>query len=160
KRETPVQCRRRSLVGTDGSEHGLLHRERGEDARDLEGASDAVAYDLRRREPGKLDAVEPDLARVRPQGAGDQVEERALARAVRADHGGERAVREIERDVVGRLHAAKGLCEVADLQHGQRSSPASRRCRAHSATKSSRPLRRPSAKNRMTMPSTMPWYSV
>ena len=35
-----------ALVGADRGEHGLLDRERGKDAGDLEGAADAVTHDL------------------------------------------------------------------------------------------------------------------
>ncbi|MGY3125077.1 hypothetical protein ACVWXQ_009014 [Bradyrhizobium sp. S3.14.4] len=117
QRKALVQHRGRALVGADCGKHGLLHRQRFEDARDLEGAADAVTHDLRRRAAGEIDAVEQHLAGIRPQGAGDQVEERALACAVRSDHRRERTVGEVQRDVVGRLHAAEGFCEVADLEH-------------------------------------------
>src|SRR5437588_307293 len=63
-------------------------------------------------------AVEQDLAGVRPQRAGDQVEERALAGAVGTDHGGERAISKVERDVVRRLDAAERFGKGAYLQHG------------------------------------------
>ena len=107
-----------ALIGADGGQHRLLHRERRENAGDLEGAADAVAHDLGRRAPGQIDAIEQDLAGIRLQRAGDQIEERALARAIGADDGGQRTVGEIERDVVGRLDAAEGFRERANLQHG------------------------------------------
>src|SRR6185369_4260154 len=107
----------------------------------------------------KFNAIEQNGAGIRLQRAGDQVEERALAGAVRADHGRERAVGEFERDVVRRLDAAERFGKPADLQHGY-GLAASRRCAYHSKTKSIRPLRRPIAKNRITIPSTIPWYSV
>jgi hypothetical protein len=77
-----------------------------------------VAHDLGRRPPGHVDAVEQDLAGVRLQRAGDQVEERALAGAVGADHRGERAVSEVERDIVRRLDAAECFGKGTYLQHG------------------------------------------
>jgi hypothetical protein len=66
-----------------------------------------MTYNIWRRPPGQVEAVEQDLAGVRPQRAGDQVEERALAGAVGADHGGERTIGEVERDIVRRLDAAE-----------------------------------------------------
>ena len=68
--------------------------------------------------PAMIDAIEQDLAGIRSQCAGDQVEERALAGAIGTDHGGERTVGEIERDIVGRLDAAERFGKRAYLQHG------------------------------------------
>ena len=118
QRKAPMQHAGAALIGADRGQHGLVHRQRRKNARDLKRAADAVAHDLGRRAPGHIDAVEQDLTGIRLQRAGDQVEERALAGAVRADHGGERTVGKIERDVVGRLDAAERFGEPADLQHG------------------------------------------
>ena len=52
QREAPVQHAGAALVGADGGQHGLLHRERGKDARDLKRPADAVAHDLGRRTSG------------------------------------------------------------------------------------------------------------
>ena len=41
-----------ALIGADGGQHGLLHRQRRKDARDLERPADAVAHDLGRRAAG------------------------------------------------------------------------------------------------------------
>ena len=62
--------------------------------------------------PADVDAVEQDRPESGPQRAGDQIEERALAGAVGADHGGERTVGKVERDIVGRLDAAEGFREA------------------------------------------------
>ena len=61
--------------------------------RDLEGAQHAAAEQLVGRQPGDVLAVEDDLAAIGRDIAGDQVEQRRFARAVRADQAGDRAAR-------------------------------------------------------------------
>ena len=95
-----------------------MHRERGKDTRDLKGAADAMTRDVGRRPSGHIDAVEQDAAGVGLQRARDQIEKRALAGPVGADHRGQRTIGKIQRDVVGRLDAAERFAEVLDFEHG------------------------------------------
>jgi len=118
QRKAPVQYAGAALVGANRRKHRLFDCQRREDTGHLEGAADAVTHDFGRRSPSHIDAVEQYLTGVRLQRTGDQVEERALAGAVGADNGGQRTVGKIERNVVGRLDAAKGFGKPADLQHG------------------------------------------
>ena len=61
-----------------------------------------------------------DLAGVRLEVAGDEVEQRGLAGAVRADQRGDDAGRQIEIDVVRRDHAAEALVDALEAQDGRR----------------------------------------
>ena len=85
--------------------------------RDLEGAAEAQ----RRAGDGpgirRGSAVEPDLAAVRPEAAGDAVEQRRLAGAVRADQAGDLAAPTDERHLVDGRHAAEVLRDRPDLEH-------------------------------------------
>ena len=71
-----------------------------------------------RERPTQARAIEGDGAGVRLQTAADQIEERALAGAVRADDRGERAGREGDRDVGDGRDAAEGFMQTLDLEHG------------------------------------------
>ena len=94
----------------------------------LEGARDAAA---RRRPaaaaPSTLLAEHRDVAAGRRQHAGDQVEGRALAGAVRADQPDDLARADVEDDVVDRDQAAELLARLLDLQ--QRAGAAGARSR-------------------------------
>ena len=59
-----------------------------------------------------------DRPRARPQRAGDAVEERRLAGAVRADQHAALAGRDVERHAVDRAQAAEILREAADSERG------------------------------------------
>ena len=70
------------------------------------------------RSPAK--AIVPWLGR---EHAGDHVEQRGLAGAVRADDREDRALRDAEADLVDREQAAKALADALDLEqraHGCR----------------------------------------
>src|SRR6266702_5626739 len=86
--------------------------------RDLEGAADTADDDPVRREACDLRAVEPDRAGRWHQRARQHVEDRALARAVRADQAEDLALRDLERHVVDRGEAAKALDQALDYEHG------------------------------------------
>ncbi len=60
-----------------------------------------------------VDAVEADRAGVGVEIAGDQVEQRRLAGAVRADDAERLAARDRQIDAVGGLERAEGLGEAA-----------------------------------------------
>ena len=75
-----------ALAVKGGERHVLEERQPAERARDLEGARDAQAADaMRRGSPPISRAVERGSSRRSAPGPGDQVEDGALARAVRAD---------------------------------------------------------------------------
>ena len=74
----------------------------------------------RRRSAGRVKRISPLSGRER---AGDQVEHRGLARAVRADQADDLAgARRVKRQLVDGDQAAEGLAQAVDLEH--------RRCRA------------------------------
>jgi len=56
------------------------------------------------------------LARVGPEVAGDEVEERRLARAVWPDDGADRATRDAEADPAHGLEAVEAFLEIADVK--------------------------------------------
>ena len=87
----------------------------------LEGAGDAEPGHLLRRRVIDFPAEHRDRAARRSQHAGDQVEGRALAGAVRADQRHDLAGPDVEGNVVDRDHAAELLARMVDLQqHGGR----------------------------------------
>ena len=61
---------------------------------------------MRRVHAGDVGLAEQDLARARLQELGQQVEDRALARAVRPDQGVDPAVMNVDVDVVHRLEVS------------------------------------------------------
>src|SRR5665647_430829 len=112
----------RSLVAADGvGEHGapagvrqwgnhvLLHRHVLEKARDLEGPAEPQVAALPRRHLVDPLTLEVDLAGVRSHAAGDQVEERGLARSVGSDQPGDGSLANDETGVVDRHQAAEPL---------------------------------------------------
>ena len=94
-----------------------------EDGRLLECPHHALAGHGMRLEPADPLAVEQDLAVGRRQERGDQLEQRALAGAVRADHREDLAVRDLEADVVDRDQAAEALGQMLDAEQAHRSAP-------------------------------------
>src|SRR2546429_9048516 len=74
------------LVLLEEDEKVLERAEAREDADLLERARDAQARHAMGRDVGQVAAAEPYAAAVGREVAGDAVEERGLARAVRADH--------------------------------------------------------------------------
>ena len=76
-------------------------------------------------EPDELLAVELDRAGVGRDGAGEQVEHRRLAGAVGADEGGDRALAQLDGEVVGGDDAAEALADTfAVCEHDRRLVPA------------------------------------
>src|SRR5438094_9723747 len=88
--------------------HVLAHGERAPDRGDLEGAPDALAPDLPRREAEDRFAAEQDFAGVRGELSVHHVEAGGLAGAVRSDEGEEFAAAHREADAIDRAHAAEG----------------------------------------------------
>src|SRR5205814_10226112 len=72
-------------VGEERHLHVLANAERAPDGGDLEGAPDAFAPDLARREAEERLAAEQDLARVGAELAVDDVDAGPLAGAVRSE---------------------------------------------------------------------------
>src|SRR5579872_7543476 len=108
----------------------------GEYPRRLEGADQAEVCDLHRRQTGKIAPREHHSPGVARHDVGDEIEHRGLARAVRADQGGDLVRLCIERNVVDGLQAAKALGEVAHAQDGAFTRLDLRTGRAHDFTAS------------------------
>ena len=118
--ERPPPSRARPLVNRHRERERRQRRQRVEELVDLERADDAAAHAPMRGERRDVVAVERDRPRGRLEHAGEQVDQRRLAGAVRADQGVARAALDAERDVVGRRQAAEALDQRARL--GERSS--------------------------------------
>ena len=105
-------------------EHVLEHAHVRERLRDLERTADALAAAILPRDTGDVLAVETDPTLVGPIHAGDQVEQRGLAGAVRPDDAQCFSVVQLHAQVVDDLHAAEGLHETGGLEdHGHWISP-------------------------------------
>src|ERR1700685_3619228 len=68
-----------------------MHAEIRKQVGELKGAAETAAGALRHRQPGDVSALEQHAATARFELARDQVEISGLARAIRADNGGQRA---------------------------------------------------------------------
>src|SRR4051794_40326289 len=79
----------------------------------LEGAANAARGDALGREALDRIALEADAAGGDRRAAGDRIEERRLAGAVRADQRADLARGDLERDAVDRLQPAEAHGEVA-----------------------------------------------
>ena len=92
-----------AVLAEPGRQRDVLEqRQVAERARDLIGAADALVADAVGGQPADLLACELDRAGRRHVHAGDAVEGRALARAVRADQAEDLALLDVERDVARR----------------------------------------------------------
>ena len=92
------------------------HRQAGEQRRDLIGAAQAAPDALVRREVRHVLAEEADGAGGRGEIAGDAVEQRGLAGAVRAEHGAPLARAHRQRDVGQRRERAEQPRHAAQLE--------------------------------------------
>ena len=92
------------------------HREPRERLDELEGAADAGRAHPVRRQAADRAPAETDRAGVRPMQAGDEVEERRLAGAVRADERGDRVALDREGRPRDRAQAAKRLADLFDFE--------------------------------------------
>ncbi len=102
-----------------GADRGVFeHGEFGKRAHDLKRAREPKPADMFGR--GVLDALagKGDAARIRRKDAGDQIEQRRLAGAVRADDGEDRARLDIERNIVDRDKTAEALGHALELRAG------------------------------------------
>ena len=101
----------------EGAHHHVLpHGHAAEGAELLEGAADAATVDLIGPEARDGLAGEADVAAVGPVEAGDDVEERRLAGAVRPDDPHDLAGGHVEGDRLVGHQAAEALGDGADLQ--------------------------------------------
>src|SRR5207248_5905421 len=105
-----------------GDRHVLEDRELPERTRDLEGPRDAPVADRVGREAGQLLTEEDDRARRSPERAGDAVEHRGLAGAIRADQAEDLALHDLERDRVERGEAPEVLGDPPDRQQDRKST--------------------------------------
>ena len=115
------------------------------DARQLEHAHQPAPRQALRLQSGARLAVEPDRALIAREVAGHDVEQRRLARSIRADEADEFARRHIERDVGDGDEAAEAF---AHALHGEKRAHATFRRRGASAvvTRPHRPVRKSRAK--------------
>src|SRR5436190_840086 len=108
--------------GSDaGGEHRARHhvfrnRHRRERLHDLEGAGDAARRYLKRLEVLDRFALVQDFAGARRKDAGDDVDQRTLAGAVRADQSDDLSRFECERDIVDGADAAEGAADIPELE--------------------------------------------
>src|SRR5690242_15955297 len=95
----------------------ILHATRfRQHAHELEGARDAALRDAVRWQRRDGLAVEPDVAAIGRNGAGDEIEGSGLAGTIRADQAEDLAPRERETDAVHRLEAAERLASIGELK--------------------------------------------
>src|SRR5690606_21556703 len=132
-----------------------------EHAGHLEHAQHAQARELRGIEPQHAAAVEPHLARIGPQVAGEHVEQRRLAGAIGPDQADQLALRHVHADAVERLEAAEALADLANLEqchHAPFAAPAAPRRRAKAPRASpQRPSRKKRAKMITSRAKTIIW---
>ena len=96
--------------------HILAHRQMGKHGGDLKGADHAEPRHMRRPLPRDVAAVEDDPAGRRLQEFGEQVEDRGLAGAVRADERVNRAAPHLEIDVADCGEAKELLGQPVSLE--------------------------------------------
>ena len=106
---------RLALAGVGAHFEIFHHRHRGEHLAPLRHMRDAELRALGRRHREQVLPVVGDLAADRRNDAGDGLEQRGLAGAVRADHGDELAALDLERHAAQRAQAAIGNLKRPDL---------------------------------------------
>ena len=94
----------------------LLHRHVQEQPQRLERARDPARGDLVRLEAEQRLALEPDVAGVGLVDAGDEVEERRLAGAVRPDHADDLALVDVQVELVDAREPAEALRDALELE--------------------------------------------
>ena len=113
ERETParsVPCARDPAAAGERADHHVLrHREARERLQDLERAGDAEVAEPIGSQTGHVGSGEAHRPGVRPDEAGDEIEERRLAGAVRPDQADDLPPADLERHVAIRVHAAEAL---------------------------------------------------
>jgi len=104
-------------VPVERDQHVLQHRQLAEEAQVLEGACDAQSRHLEGGACGDILTLELDCAAARAVNAGDDVKERCLAGAVRADHAMDLTLAHLERHCAQRRQASELLTDLLDPQH-------------------------------------------
>ena len=92
------------------------HTHMVEEGEVLEGAADAQPGAVARSMPGDVAILEDDPPALRPVAAGDAVDDRGLARAVRADDREQLALADMEAHLGERAHAGKAQGDIVDFQ--------------------------------------------
>src|SRR5581483_3663332 len=95
---------------------GLKRREVGVKLADLEGSRQATQHPDMHGQFRDVVAFEQNPSRIRLQHAGQKIDHRGLARAVRADQGVTGALLDLQRKVARDLQAAKLLCQSSGFQ--------------------------------------------
>ena len=133
----------------------LTHAQARERLHDLERTRDAESADpVRGQHVGDTPASELDAAPSRPKNARDEIHQRRLAAAVRADQPDDGALLHVERDLAERLQTAEAHADLVD--------PQERRAHARYALREARNPRqppfckRPRGKNTTTKTITAP----
>ena len=107
--------------------HGDIDRLDGREPReeliDLEGPGEAAAHAAVARRGGDVLAVEDDAAAARLEQAGEQIDERRLAGAVRADQRVTGSALETQRDAARRDDAAETLVEIDGFEGDRHDAP-------------------------------------
>ena len=128
-----------------GDAHVLEHAELRKEVGDLEGLGDAAMGETVLRQAGDLLAPKDDLALARREGAGQHVEEGALAGPVRPDDRGEPVGEEVDADVLQGGEAAELLGDALGAKD-----------RGHGRSQCSSDPQMPRGKNRMSSTNSVP----
>ena len=105
------------MLGVYGDLDIFENGEPRKDVGDLERARDPAAANLVSRQSGDLLAVKNDAPAIRLDLSGDEIEQRRLARAVRADDGDERALIHAQVCAVHRHKAVERFIDLLNHQH-------------------------------------------
>ena len=125
----------------DAAEKDVLgHAEAWDDVQFLMDEPEAAPMRLLRAAERSFRAFDPDLAAVRGDRAGEDLDQRALAGAVLAHKGERLSGRELERSVPQRRRAAIGLAQMSDRKqaHGRRGAAVRQRAGSTAASRSPR----------------------
>src|SRR5215468_1019907 len=152
RRQTAPPRRRVAVALADRQRHRLERVQPGEQRVDLERAREPALHSRRRRGAGDLLAAEEDLAAVRPQHAGHEVDERGLPGAVRADERVARADRHREIDAARDDERAEALVEAPRRERRRRHAAP----RRHDAPSRASPPRMPFGSSKTTTTSSSP----
>src|SRR5690606_32709377 len=109
-----------TLAQVPAGHHVLEGRHVREDLQVLERAPDPCGGEAVRRQAGEIASVERDAAGARQVDAGEQVQQRRLAGAVRTDDRVHESGIELEGEVLDGVHAAELLRQVFDAQRAHR----------------------------------------
>src|SRR5262249_4825797 len=105
-----------SVHGEDGKSDIIEHRQAIEQIDELKAARDPCLDPLGNRQPGDVAVFEQNPAAVRLKVGGDQIDERRLARSVRADERQELSLLHREVDPVAGIERTKTLAQFDSAQ--------------------------------------------